>query len=120
LISFSDCKINLGTVLSLKNCKHVVHTFPFKIIDSIYVAFLCAWHYSSIHSLISFINQEVLVVKNLRASAGNTGDVGSNLGLGRSPKGGHGTHSSILAWRISWTEEPGRLQSTASRRAGHD
>ena len=80
----------MSTVLSLKNCKHVVHTFPFKITDSIYVAFLYAWHYSSIHSLISFINQGVLVVKNLRASAGNTGDVGSNLGLGRSPKGGHG------------------------------
>ena len=29
------------------------------------------------------------------------------------------THSSILAWRISWTEEPGRLQSTGSLRIGH-
>ena len=30
------------------------------------------------------------------------------------------THSSILAWEIPWTEEPGRLQSMGSRRAGHD
>ena len=30
------------------------------------------------------------------------------------------THSSILAWRIPWTEEPGRLQSTGSQRVGHD
>ena len=30
------------------------------------------------------------------------------------------THSSILAWEISWTEEPGRLQSMESQRAGHD
>ena len=30
------------------------------------------------------------------------------------------THSSILAWRIPWTEEPGRLQSTGSQRDGHD
>ena len=30
------------------------------------------------------------------------------------------THSSILVWRISWAEEPGRLQSIASQRAGHD
>ena len=30
------------------------------------------------------------------------------------------THSSILAWRISRTEEPGRLQSTGSQRVGHD
>ena len=30
------------------------------------------------------------------------------------------THSSILAWRIPWTEEPSRLQSTGSHRVGHD
>ena len=29
------------------------------------------------------------------------------------------THSSILAWRIPWTEEPGGLQSTGSQRVGH-
>ena len=29
------------------------------------------------------------------------------------------THSSILAWRIPWTEEPGRLQSMGSQRVGH-
>ena len=30
------------------------------------------------------------------------------------------THSSIPAWRIPWTEEPGRLQSMGLRRVGHD
>ena len=30
------------------------------------------------------------------------------------------THSSILAWRIPWTEEPGGLQSTGLQRVGHD
>ena len=30
------------------------------------------------------------------------------------------TLSSILAWKIPWTEEPGRLQSTGSQRVGHD
>ena len=29
-------------------------------------------------------------------------------------------HSSILAWRIPWTEEPGRLQSMGSHRVGHN
>ena len=29
-------------------------------------------------------------------------------------------HSSTLAWKIPWTEEPGRLQSMGSRRVGHD
>ena len=30
------------------------------------------------------------------------------------------THSTILAWKISWTEEPGGLQSMGSQRVGHD
>ena len=30
------------------------------------------------------------------------------------------THSSILAWKIPWMEEPGRLQSMGSQRVGHD
>ena len=33
---------------------------------------------------------------------------------------GMATHSSILAWRIPWTEETGRLQSIGSQRVGHD
>ena len=33
---------------------------------------------------------------------------------------GMSTHSSILAWRIPWTEEPGRLQSMGLQRAGHN
>ena len=33
---------------------------------------------------------------------------------------GTATHSSILAWRISWTDEPGRLQSIVWQRVGHD
>ena len=33
---------------------------------------------------------------------------------------GMATHSSVLAWRIPWTEEPGRLQGKGSQRAGHD
>ena len=33
---------------------------------------------------------------------------------------GNGTHSSTLAWKIRWTEKPGRLQSMGSQRVGHD
>ena len=33
---------------------------------------------------------------------------------------GMASHSSILAWRIPWTEEPERLQSTGSHRVGHN
>ena len=50
----------------------------------------------------------ILVVKNLPANAGG---VGSIPGSGRSPEKEMATHSNILAWKIPWTEEPGRLQS---------
>ena len=33
---------------------------------------------------------------------------------------GKAAHSSVLAWRIPWTEEPGGLQSMGSQRVGHD
>ena len=47
-------------------------------------------------------------------------DMGLILGLGRSPgEGNVATLTSILAWRIPWTEEPGRLQSMESQRVGH-
>ena len=36
------------------------------------------------------------------------------------PEKGMVTHSSILAWRIPWAEEPGRLQYIGSQRVGHD
>ena len=42
---------------------------------------------------------------------------GSNLGL---QEKGMATHSSILAWKILWSEEPGRLQSRGSQRIRHD
>ena len=48
------------------------------------------------------------MVKNLPANAGDIGDAGLISGLGRAPGGGHGNHSSTLAWRIPWTGEPGR------------
>ena len=65
-------------------------------------------------------SQVALVVKNPPVSAGDLGDTGLILGLGRSPGGGMATHSSILAWRIPWTEEPGGLQSVWLQRVGHD
>ena len=51
------------------------------------------------------------MLKNPPASAGDIKDAGSIPGLGRSPGGGHGSPLHIPAWRIPWTEEPGRQQS---------
>ena len=48
------------------------------------------------------------MIKNLPVKAG---DPGSIPGSGRLLEKGMATHSSILAWKIPWTEEPGRLQS---------
>ena len=44
-----------------------------------------------------------------KESACNVGDHGSIPESGRSPGDGMATHSSILGWRIPWTEEPGGL-----------
>ena len=53
-----------------------------------------------------------------KKSTCDAGDLGSILGWGRSPWGGMATHSSILTWRIPWTEEPGGLQYMGSQRVG--
>ena len=63
--------------------------------------------------------QMALVVRNLPANAGDIRDTGSIPGSGRSLEKEMATRSSILAWRIPWTEEPGGLQSTGSQRVGH-
>ena len=53
------------------------------------------------------------MVKNPPARAGDAIDLGSIPGSGRSLEWGMATHSSILAWKIPWTKEPGRLQGIA-------
>ena len=55
-----------------------------------------------------------------KASAYNVGDPGLIPGSGRSSGEGNGPHSSILAWKIPWTEEHGRLQPMGSQRVRHD
>ena len=61
-----------------------------------------------------------LVVKNPLDNAGDVSDAGLIPGSGRSPGGGHGNPLQCYAWRIPWIEEPNRLQSIGSQRAGHD
>ena len=61
-----------------------------------------------------------LLVKNLPGNAGDVRDTVSIPGSGRSLKESMATHSSILAWRIPWTEDPAGSQSMGSQRAGHD
>ena len=56
----------------------------------------------------------------LPANARDRRDAGLVLGSGRSLEEGMVSHSSILAWRIPWTEELGRLQFMGSQRVRHD
>ena len=53
-------------------------------------------------------------------NAGVIRDMGSMPGLGDSLEEDMSTHSNILAWRLSRTEEPGGLHSMESQRVGHD
>jgi len=54
-----------------------------------------------------------------KESTGNVGDLDFILGWEDPLEEGVATHSSILAWRIPWTEEPGGLQSVGLQRVGH-
>ena len=60
------------------------------------------------------------MVKNLPAHAGDAGDAGSIPGWEDPLKEEMATHSSILAWEISWAEKPDGLQSMGSQRVRHD
>ena len=56
------------------------------------------------------------MVKNLPANARDMGSLGQEDPLEKEIA----AHSSVLAWEIPWTEEPGGIQSMGSQRVGHD
>ena len=60
------------------------------------------------------------VVMNPPAKAGDPRDVVQFLGWEDPLEEGMATHSSILAWKTLWTEEPGRLQTMGLPRVRHD
>ena len=70
--------------------------------------------------LISVQFQVALVIKSAPASAEEVRSVGSIPGPEDPLEKGMLTHSSIFAWEIPWTEEPGGLQSIGSQRVRHD
>ena len=61
-----------------------------------------------------------IVVKNPSPNAGDSDRQVQSLGQEDRLEEEMATHSSTLAWKIPWTEEPGRLQSMGSQRVGHD
>ena len=83
------------------------------------------WFISKVYLLFSYCtfqhhpwdSQVALAVKNPLTKAGDPGLIPRS---GRSPGGGNGNRSSIFAWRIPWTEEPGWLQSIELQKVGHN
>ena len=65
-------------------------------------------------------SQVAQVIKNLLANAGAEGDMSSIPGSEDPLEKEMATHSSILAQKIPWTEERGKLQSMGSQRIRHD
>ena len=76
--------------------------------------------YIHTHVHVSKASQVVLGVKNLPTNAGDLRHSGSILGWEDLLEQERATHTSILDWRLPWTEEPGGLQSMWSQRIGHD
>ena len=76
-------------------------------------------HHESINLIWQWGKVKVLEVSLValvgKESACNAGDPGSIPGSERYPGEENETHFSMLAWRIPWTEEPGRLQSMGSQ-----
>ena len=68
----------------------------------------------------AWASQVVLMVKNPSAKQETEETQVRSLGQEDPLEKGMAAHSSIFAWRIPWTEKPGRLQSTGSQRVGHD
>ena len=84
--------------------------------------FLCKilWWLQKKGNIVTLQLRLPMVAQRVKTSACNVGDLGSIPELGKSPGEGNGNHSSILAWKIPWMEEPGRLQSMGLQRVGHD
>ena len=75
----------------------------------------------TVSTALNYLKAEVFPGgSDAKESACNAGDLGRTPEFRRSPGGGHGNPLPILAWRIPWTEEPRRLQSMGSQRAGHN
>ena len=65
------------------------------------------------------LNQGFLGFSEGKESTFNAGNLDLIPGVGKM-ENGMAAHSSVLAWRILWTEEPGGLQSMGSQRVGHN
>ena len=84
-------------------------------LSGLYFLFLCMKHRGVTYVMMGFSGGS-----DGKESACNAGDLGLIPGSEDPLEMGMATHSSTLAWRILWTEEPGGLQSMRSPRVRHD
>ena len=98
-----------------------------KVVTSFYITTNSVWGFQFLHILAITYCPTFLITTMLldfpggsevKASAWNAGDLGSIPGDPLEKE--MATHSSLLAWEIPWTEEPGGLQSMRLQRVGHD
>ena len=101
------CHFSVLMIIALNNIQH----------DAL---FLTLYKYNSFLKIIIFCDFLYPGGSDGKQSVCNVGDLCSIPGLGRSSEKGTTTHSSILAWRIPWTEESGGLQSMGSQKVRHD
>ena len=94
--------------------EHVMHLFVLKFTTELVRLYLQDCLQELWASLVA------PVVKKLSANAGDSRDSGLIPSLEDPLEKEMATHSVTLAWEISWTEEPGGLQSVGSQRVGHD
>ena len=83
---------------------------------------MCVFYFEILYLFISILNSDKasLIAQSVEESVYSAGDQGSIPGSGRSLVKEMATHSSILAWRIPRTEDPGGLQSIGSKKIGYD
>ena len=100
-----------------------------KILRKITYPYCYSLYYFLFFSFLSFFNAGKIPTKGFPGGASGKEHAfqrrrckrpGFNPWVGVILEGGHNNPSSILAWRIQWTEEPGRWQSIGSDRVGHD
>ena len=84
-----------------------------------YDAFIIVYTVLSNYSIHSCISRASLVAQTVKRLPAMGETRVRSLGWERPLEKEMATHSSILAWRIQWTEEPGGLQSMESQRVGH-
>ena len=79
-----------------------------------------AFSLSPLSMILTGTSQVAIVVKNLPAIAGEIQMQVHSLSQEDPLEEGMATHSSVLTWRIPWTDESGRLQFIGSQRVGHN